>query len=98
MKVKEYWVYQDREVDEPWAIYIVARKHYRKIRADTVIYSDLIGNESKSLEIKDISIVSSSMWINEIDRILKAIGMPLDESDINQLKDSLEAVKRSFID
>ena len=98
MKEQSWWIYQERKVEEPWAIHLTARKERRRIRADTEIYADWLNIPSKRLIIGDMSIVQASSWIEAIGRILAVYDHPLDGTDRQQLEEALKDLKESFLD
>lgn len=98
MKEHSWWIYQERKVEEPWAIHVTARKSQRRIRADTEIYADWLPTPSKRMLLHDTSIVQSRTWLSEVGKILAAYGHPLQERDVGQLEQELRELKESFLD
>lgn len=98
MKEQTLWIYQGRNVPDPWAIHLTARKERRRIRADTEIYADWFTNQSKRFLIGDMSIVQAASWINTIDHVLAAYNHPLTECDREQLELNLKELKKNFLD
>lgn len=98
MKEQTLWIYQGRDVPDPWAIHLTARKERRQIRADTEIYADWLTNPSKRFLIADMSIVRTASWIDTIGHVLAAYDHPLTESDREQLEWNLKELKKSFKD
>ena len=98
MKEKSWWIYQDKDSPDPWAIHLTARKERRRIRASTEIYADWFTNPSKRFLIGDMSIVQATSWIGTIARILASYGHPLTEGDREHLEQSLKELKESFLD
>lgn len=98
MKEQSWWIYQDRNVSEPWAIHLTARKERRRIRADTEIYADWLNTSSKRFLINDMSIVQTSSWIDTVARILATYDHPLNGHDREQLEQELRELKQSFLD
>lgn len=98
MKEQTRWIYQGRNVPDPWAIHLTARKERRSIRADTEIYADWFTNQSKRLLIGDMSIVQAASWIDTIGRVLAAYNHPLTECDREQLQWNLKELKKNFLD
>lgn len=98
MKEQTLWIYQGRDVPDPWAIHLTARKERRQIRADTEIYADWLTNPSKRFLIADMSIVRTASWIDTIGHVLAAYDHPLTERDREQLDWNLKELKKSFKD
>lgn len=98
MKEQTRWIYQGRNVPDPWAIHLTARKERRSIRADTEIYADWFTNQSKRFLIGDMSIVQTASWIDTIGRVLAAYNHPLTECDREQLQWNLKELKKNFLD
>lgn len=95
MKAKDWWIYQERKDSEPWAIHVIARKYYRKCRADFTLYADWCGNDSKKIEFEDISIVSNSQeaFLGAFRNFAKARGHPLHKCDETQIRTELNDLK-----
>lgn len=98
MKEQTWWIYQGRNVPDPWSIHLTARKERRCIRAGTEIYADWFTNPSKRFLIGDMSIVKTASWIDTIGHVLAAYDHPLTDSDREQLQWNLRELKKSFLD
>lgn len=98
MKKLDRWVYQAREVAQPWALHISARKEYRKIRADAEIYADYFTNKTHQMLIRDASINRAEMFLAVVDYVLGKYGHPLTETDKQQITDTITDIKQSFLD
>jgi hypothetical protein len=98
MKEQTLWIYQGRNVPDPWAIHLTARKERRRIRADTEIYADWLTNPNKRFLIGDMSIVKTASWIDTIGHVLAAYDHPLNECDREQLEWNLKELKKNFLD
>lgn len=98
MKEKSWWIYQDRKVDEPWALHVTARKDRRRIRGDTEVYAEWIRTPSKSMLIADTTLVALDTWLESIGYIMDKFGHPLTVTDIDQLKSEIAMLKQSFED
>lgn len=67
--IKDYWIYQEREVTTPWAIYIVKEydpRHPETASLDYVLYHEDIPNESHSESYIDIWYEDAKGYVNEI--------------------------------
>lgn len=98
MKQLDRWVYQAREVAQPWALHIAARKEYRKIRADSEIYADYFTNKTHQMLIRDVSIAQAKTFLAVVDWVLGMYGHPLTETDKQQITDTITDIKQSFLD
>lgn len=98
MKKLDRWVYQAREVAQPWALHISSRKEYRKIRADAEIYADYFTNKTHRMLIRDVSIVQAKRFLAVVDKVLGKYGHPLTETDKQQITDTITDIKQSFLD
>lgn len=98
MKEKTWWIYQGRNVPDPWAIHLTARKERRSIRAGTEIYADWFTNPNKRFLIGDMSIIQTTNWIDTIGHVLAAYNHPLTECDREQLEWNLRELKKNFLD
>lgn len=96
MKSKEWWIYQKREVESPWAIHMYVQKHYRSIRADTELFADWIPAESKRLVLGNMSIVRPEHWMEVISTVLTTLDHPPDDQDLKQLAIEIDELKLSF--
>ena len=98
MKKQDRGVYQAREVAQPWAMHISARKEYRKIRADAEIYADYFTSKTHRMLIRDASINRAEMFLAVVDEVLGMYGHPLTETDKQQITDTITDIKQSFLD
>ena len=102
MKELDRWVYQAREVAQPWALHISARKEYRKIRADAEIYADYFtdyfNNKTHRMLIRDVSIAQAKTFLAVVGWVLGMYGHPLTETDKQQITDTITDIKQSFLD
>ena len=98
MKKLDRWVYQAREVAQPWALHISARKEYRKIRADAEIYADYFTNETHRMLIRDVSIAQAKTFLAVVGEVLGMYGHPLTETDKQQITGTITDIKQSFLD
>ena len=98
MKEQTWCIYQGRNVPDPWAIHLTARKERRRIRAGTEIYADWFTNPSKRFLIGDMSIVKTASWIDTIGHVLAAYDHPLTDGDREQLEWNLRELKKNFLD
>ena len=98
MKKLDRWVYQAREVAQPWALHISSRKEYRKIRVDAEIYADYFTNKTHQMLIRDASINRAEMFLAVVDEVLGMYGHPLTETDKQQITDTITDIKQSFLD
>lgn len=96
MKEREWWIYQKRGCDSPWAIHMFVRKRYRSIRTNTEIYADWIPSESKRVVVGEMSIVQPGKWIDTIGEVLTHLDHPLDDADKEQLENEIREIKLSF--
>ena len=98
MKKLDRWVYQAREVAQPWALHISSRKEHRKIRADAEIYADYFTNKTHRMLIRDVSIVQAKRFLAVVDEVLGKYGHPLTETDKQQITGTITDIKQSFLD
>ena len=96
MKQHKWWIWQKRKVDSPWALYVMARKERRKIRADCKLYADWLNPPNKLFRIVDVSIINPIALIRACIRVCDAYGHPLDESDVDQIRKELQELRESF--
>ena len=72
--IKDYWVWQNRNVDVPWALYIV--KNYRKPQTidttilDVTIYSEDIDNDSHAMNVLGRQYDTISEYVDEIEHYI----------------------------
>lgn len=67
--IKDYWIYQEREVTTPWAIYVVKEYNPRypeTASLDYVLYHEDIPNDSHSESYVDIWYEGVRGYVNEI--------------------------------
>ena len=98
MKELDRWVYQAREVAQPWALHIAARKEHRKIKADAEIYADYFTNKTHQMLIRDVSIAQAKTFLAVVGWVLDMYGHPLTETDKQQITDTITDIKQSFLD
>ena len=94
--VKDYWVYQNRQCDYPWALYIV--KEYDKrisnkaICLDITYYCELI-NDKRDNNFSEIC-VNYEIVDEYVAHIAERLGeyTELEESDIRQLQEEISNI------
>ena len=98
MKQLDRWGYQAREVAQPWALHIVARKEYRRIRAYAEIYADYFTNDTHRMLIRDVSIAQAKTFSAVVGYVIGMYGHPLTETDKQQITGTITDIKQSFLD
>lgn len=87
MAIKDYWVYQKRKVENPWAIYF-CKVYTRGKREDTffdwTIYHDAIGNETNSRSGINLHCATVSEYVDAIAQELAKV-CKVTREDENQL-------------
>ncbi len=69
MAIKDYWVYQERQNDNQWALYIVKEYDRRKPDATTLdytLYSENIDNATHSTSKIDLHYDTVSGYVDEL--------------------------------
>lgn len=67
--IRDYWIYQERQSDSQWALYIVKEYDKRKPDATTLdytLYSENIANATHSVSFVGIHSDTVSGYVNEI--------------------------------
>ena len=67
--IKDYWIYQEREVATPWAIYVVKEydpRHPETASLDYVLYHEDIPNKTHSESYVDVWYERPEHYVNEI--------------------------------
>ena len=94
MAIKDYWVYQKREVQVPWALYIV-KEYDRRYPQETTcldftLYHENIPNQTHSVSKVGLHYDTVSAYISDIAlTITDESGMPFTSADKNQLEREL---------
>lgn len=95
MAIRDYWVYQKRQADAPWAIYVVKefdrRKGMNATALDWTIYSENIENSAHSKSRVGVHAETLDGYVNELVADLIEISV-VDSSDVDQLKTSIERI------
>lgn len=64
--IKDYWIYQERECAQPWAIYVVRQdSRITGTLISVTIYSEAIGNDVNSMSFLDWHFNSVNEYVNE---------------------------------
>ena len=95
MAIRDYWVYQKRQADVPWALYIVKEYDKRKGMSATVldwtIYSENIELSTHSKSRVGVHEKSIEGYVNELICDLVEISTITDE-DVRQLNKAIEDI------
>lgn len=87
MAIKDYWIYQRRNVAQPWAIYF-CKVYTKGKREDTffdwTIFHDAIKNDTNSKSGINLHCDNVSQYVDAIAQEIAAIT-PVTASDKNQL-------------
>ena len=94
MTIRDYWVYQERPVAVPWALYIVKEydKHYPQDTTfiDFTLYHEGIENPTHSVSKVGLHYDTMCAYISDIAHsITDETGMPFTSADQQQLEKAL---------
>ncbi len=89
-------IYQERKVDEPWCIWVIATKEKRRCTADAEIYAEWIPCRSKCFKVKGVSIIDPRTMAAAVNKVCDAYGHPLDAQDTAQIIEELNDLKDGF--
>lgn len=94
MAIKDYWIYQKREVQLPWALYIVKefdRRYPQETTClDFTLYHENIPNQAHSVSKIGLHYDTVSAYISDIAlTITDESGMPFTSADKDQLEREL---------
>lgn len=87
--IRDKWIYQKRQVDTPWAVYLVANDDRITKRTQDIaytVYSEEIGNEYNALDAID---VAPHMALSELETAICGFA-EFDNADHCQLVVELE--------
>ena len=92
--VKDYWIYQKREVQMPWAIYIVKeydkRYPHETVTLSFTLYHENIQNSAHSVSTVGLHYDTISSYISDIALIIiDEAGMLFTNADQEQLEREL---------
>lgn len=94
--IKDYWVYQKRNVQTPWALYIVKEYDRRKPEATTLdfsLYHEDIPTATHSHSVLD---VHANTLAGFVVQIVEAISLYVDitDEDVEQLEQAIADILR----
>ena len=95
MAIKDYWVYQKRNVPVPWALYIVKeydrRYHPETVTLDFTLYHDDIPTQTKSKSFINIHENTLSGYVERfVTEMIEFVE--ISSEDYEQLKRSIEDI------
>lgn len=97
MKRKEWWIYQERKEEVPWAVHVDAVKDGRKVTATFEVFAEWINNKSKRMVFQDVPITNgASSFLLAFHRLADSRGHPLTDADEMQVKYEIKMLKESF--
>ena len=90
--IRDYWVWQARKVDVPWALYIVKEyqnpQTFESTYLDVTIYSEDIDNDEHSIAFVCWQFSTVSGYADEIERHISKFSNFKDE-DYKQVEEAL---------
>lgn len=95
-KTKNWWIYQQRNVPDKWAMHLTARKERRNLKVDVELYADYFYNGTFKIIGMDLSNIND--WLSRINKVLSYYGKSFNDTDINQIKEEINNLKASFLD
>ena len=94
--IKDYWIYQRRNVPTPWALYVVKEFDRRKPDATTIDFSffhEDVPTATHSHSVVDLHYESTAWYVKQIVEVASMYVEVTDE-DVNQLLQSIESILR----
>jgi len=90
--IRDYWVYQNRQCFEPWALYIVKEYDRRKPDAtsiDYTVYGEFIQNKTHSVSHVNLKYDGLHGYIEHISQTIRDAGGIFEDEEWAQLERSL---------
>lgn len=89
-RTREFWLYQRRNVQEPWAIQAIVEFDRRKkmpysYRWNVIIYADWIPYSHQDSSIFNRTFDSGEEFASVVHEVLAKYGHELDDEDVNYL-------------
>lgn len=94
MAIRDYWIYQKRDVSKPWALYVVKEYDYRKpdeTVLDFTLYHDDIELASHSESVVGIHDVTVKGYLEQLITFMSD-NVTIASDDVRQLEESLEYI------
>lgn len=93
MKVQRCLIYQQAQVEEPWALSFEVTKEQRTWRANAELMADWVPNRSKVFRFAETNLSAS---VKAIAATCKALGHEMTQADLDQIQNELDYFKKSF--
>ena len=95
MAIRDYWVYQKRQVMTPWALYIVKeydkRKYNESVVIDYTFYHENVENPTHSISFVGLHYDTIAGYADEIAAKI-AEYTAIDNQDYEQVKHAIEDI------
>lgn len=95
MAISDYWVYQKRQVETPWALYIVKeydkRRYNESVVIDYTLYHEDIDKPTHSISIVGLHFDTIKSYADEIAARIKDVTA-VDDQDYQQVYKAIEDI------
>lgn len=92
-KRKTVWIFQERDAPTPWAARCTIRKLGRSYHVDCTCFCESLPNKSKQFQCVGIVL---AQFPSEFSELLQSYGIPVSDTDVEQLKREREYFKDQF--
>lgn len=92
-KVKDWWIYQERKTDEPWALHLVVQKDGRSIRCKGELFAEWVSSDSHKFVF---DLVPLSSLDSVLEKTMAMLGQDHTEQDRMQIDYEIKLIKESF--
>lgn len=93
VKTKDWWIYQERNVESPWALHLTVKKDGRSIRCEGELFADWVPCDTHKfvLDLIPLNSLKSALY-----KALRDFGVEMDEQDQMQIDYEVRLIKESF--
>lgn len=95
MAIRDYWIYQERKVDEPWAVYVVKeydKRHPEVTTLDYTLYHENIDEPTNAFSRVGVCYSYIGNYVNTIVNDLCSFGVEVTNPDYIQLERELTKI------
>lgn len=95
MAIRDYWIYQERNVKTPWALYVVKeydKRHPEATTLDYTLYSELIDEPTNAFSRVGIHYDYVSGYVDTIISDLCSFCIEVENPDLIQLENEIERI------
>lgn len=93
VKTKDWWIYQERKTESPWALHLIIKKDKRSVRCEGELFAEWVSCDSHKFVFHLLPLNSLKDYLQ---KVMNSYGIVMDEQDQMQIDYEVKLIKESF--